>query len=494
MPKPLSISNPRQFLGHVSIYGLGRILRQLIGFIMLPIYTRYLSPADYGIISLMIFAISLIEITIGARIGQAIPKYYYEMEDVNKQAGVISTAMILTGVVTAILSFIMIFFRDSASQLIFGTHANSAIVGCFAVLLFTQAMEYYALIYIRIKKKPFLYIILNLIKLLLQLSLNIWFVVIHSFGVIGIAISSLVSSLIFSIILLSYTFYHVGLRFSGDFAFKMLKFSWPLWLAGIGSLYIESANRYYLRLFASMEDIGLYELASKFSAVITLLIWDPFETYWQVERFNYYRRGNDNSIFKNVFQVISSMLLIGGLVLSFYSKPILQLIANPVFYKAGESVPFLVFAAVFNCLISYFNFSFLIKEKTEWITRNNYLIAIFVTIFYLLLIPLMGHKGAALALMLAQSIQLIIVYRASGKLFDMKISKKNLIGIFIIAVCSCLIVNNLLIFNNLIEDLIIKTFFLLIISMIILLPIWKNVELRFFFKKLFLELTLVKRS
>ena len=68
-------------MGHASIYAAGNILRQIAGFLMLPVYTRFLTPADYGVVGLMVFAVSLIELALGVRLQWAIPKYYFEAKD-----------------------------------------------------------------------------------------------------------------------------------------------------------------------------------------------------------------------------------------------------------------------------------------------------------------------------------------------------------------------------------------------------------------------------
>lgn len=72
-------------VSHSIIYAAGNITRQLVGFIMLPIYTSYLSPADYGVIGLLTFAVSLTGILFGAQLVQAVPKYYYDQKTKKRQ-------------------------------------------------------------------------------------------------------------------------------------------------------------------------------------------------------------------------------------------------------------------------------------------------------------------------------------------------------------------------------------------------------------------------
>ena len=61
-------STTKSLAGHTSVYMFGEILRRSVSLIMLPIYTRYLTPADYGVIELLTMLIDIATIVFGARI------------------------------------------------------------------------------------------------------------------------------------------------------------------------------------------------------------------------------------------------------------------------------------------------------------------------------------------------------------------------------------------------------------------------------------------
>lgn len=463
-----------RLVGHSSIYAMGNIARQLAGFLMLPVYTRYLTPADYGVVGLITFALSLAEVLFGARLGQAIPKYYFDAHGKLNKNKVISTAMIITGVLSAGTSFALVLLRVPASQGLFGTSEYASIVGLFAPQMITLAMESYCLLFIRLQERPWLFVSLSLGKLVLQLSMNIWLVVYKGMGVMGIAISSISVSSFVVLILLFYTLRQVGWRFDRDLARQMLKYCWPLWISGFAGLYIGSANRYYLRIFTSLDAVGLFELATKFSAVIPLLIWDPFMQYWQIERFKYYQRGNAEPVYQKVFLVMSTLMVLTALTVGILAGPVIRFMSDAKFYPAVYAVPFLAFDVVFDKLALYFNFSWLVTGKTGWIGRNNYLIAAIITVFYLSLIPLAGYIGAALAIMLAHAAQLLIVHRASARFYDMKILLKPFWVTVAISAFACWMANGLMARDILWEDLVAKIFILLFAWAFILMPIMRN--------------------
>lgn len=412
-------STAGKFVKHSTIYAIGNVSRQLVGFLMLPLYTQYLTPADYGVVGLLTFALALLEPFFGARLGDATLKFYYEETEEARRRKVIATSFIITGVVSTVVALSAFATRNSISHLLFGTTDYALPVGLFAFVFIGQAIEYYGLTFIRIQQKPTLFVTINLLKLAIQLFMNVWLIVYMRLGVTGVIISGTVSTCLFALGLAIYTAYYNGLRFDADTARRMLAFSWPLWLASLATLYIYSSNRYYLRIFASMDEVGYFELASKFAMILSLVIWQPFTQFWETERFKHYRKERAPPIFSSVFACLTTLLFIAALGISIFSAPIIQLMAAPAFHASTWVVPFLCFGGLFGFLSMYTYFSFLVTERTGMIGRNNYITVAIVTALNLLLIPHFGFMGGGAAFFFALLIQFLLVRHASKRFYDM---------------------------------------------------------------------------
>ncbi|MDH5710700.1 MAG: oligosaccharide flippase family protein [Gammaproteobacteria bacterium] len=432
------MSRTNTLIKHTSIYAIGTISRQLIGFIMLPIYTRFLTPADYGVISLLNVSFVIIERLFGARLTVAIPKFYYAAEKDNGDANaVVSSALLITALISIISTLVLVFFKDNFSSAVFGTVEYGVVVAIFAITLLTGALEHYALVYIRIRQKPFLFVGVNISKLLVQICLNIWLVVYLELGVLGVAISAAVSSTIFSVVLTVYTIYYTGFRIKNEIVIKMIIFAWPLWISGLAGIYIWSSNRYFIRVMGSLDDVGFFELAAKFAAILMVLCWEPFYQYWQTERFNLYNQPNSDASFRSVFYFISTILVIVAMGISIFSGPVIRIMAAPEFHEAITIVPYLVFGTLFAALVEFANFGFLLKGKTGLISRNAYLIAVLITALYLYAIPAYGYVGAAVAIMIAQACYFYLSNWTSKKYHDPGISLKPLAMMILIAAVGC---------------------------------------------------------
>jgi O-antigen/teichoic acid export membrane protein len=426
------VQRAKQMVAHSTIYAVGNISRQIVGFLMLPIYTTYLSPADYGVIGLLVFLVSLFELLLGGHMFSAVPKFYNQEDDIGKRNSVIVTALGVTAVFSGLACLLMVGLSEQLSRLMFGSMDYSLYVSIFAVLILTHALEQYGLTYIRLIRKPWTFFSLNIFKLILQLVLNVVTIVVMDLGLLGLAASSLISSVVFACVLLVYTLRKTGLSINWGVVRPMLEFSWPLWVSGLLGLYIGSSNRYFIRIFSSLDDVGLYELAAKFGMIISLLVWTPFSQYWQTERFAVARYDDPYPVYSAAFRMIAALLFIAGVVVSQYAELAIVIMSATAFHDAASAVPFLVVAGLFQSLTVFCNFSFMLTGSTKMIYRINFMTAVVVTVLYWAMVPWFGFVGAAAAFALAAILQYCFTLVIGKRSYDLRLKQMPLV----VSVCA----------------------------------------------------------
>ena len=87
---------------HSSVYMLATILNKVVSFLMIPIYTRFLIPSDYGIIEILGLTTDLIGMVISIGIASAMYRFYFDYDDVKEKNEVISTAMLSFGAIALV--------------------------------------------------------------------------------------------------------------------------------------------------------------------------------------------------------------------------------------------------------------------------------------------------------------------------------------------------------------------------------------------------------
>lgn len=416
-----SDQRPRSFLSHAGIYAIGNIARRFVGFAMLPIYTRFLTPADYGVIGLLTFALALIEPLLGARLGWAVPKFYFNAPDHRGRRAVIWGALGLTGAASAVSVIALILFRNVAADILFGNRKYALALGLFAICLLSQPVEQVGMTYLRLRERSGLFLTFSVGKLLLQLVLNLLLVVYWRGGVIGVVLSAVISSVLIGLGSSAYVAGCEAPAFDWKLTRRMMQFCWPLWLSGLAGLYIGASGALFLRVFDTLSDVGRLQLALKFASSIGFLVWVPFQQHWEPMSFQYYKEVNGKRKFQVAFIAISALMFIGGMTITIFAEPVVKVMATKSFYAAVSVVPVITFAIVLDRLRTFFDFSFMITDRTKMRGAYQYGTAAVITIAYVALVPHFGLRGAAAAQCLALVGTFVYVYFLSRRYYDPEI-------------------------------------------------------------------------
>ena len=450
------------FIGHTATYAVGNIARWLVGFAMLPVYTRLLSPAEYGVIGLLTFALAFFEPLFGARLIHAVPKFYFDAAEGLERRAVIWTAVAVTGVVSLASMTALILFRRVGAELLFGDNLYSLALGVFAVNLVTQPLENAGMMFLRLRSRSRLFLGASMGKLVLQIALNLFLVVYLRVGVLGVVLSSVISSTVIGIALLIYTATQESPQFDWAMARRMINYCWPLWLSGLAGLYIGSSSAMYLRVLRSLSDVGLLELGLRFATALTLLVWTPFSQHWQPMSFQYYKEKDGKWRFQIAFAVSAFVMFAAGLGISIFSQPVIQLMAAKTFAPAAVLVPILTLGFVVNNLVSFFNFSFMVTAQTKVASLCQYAIGLVITVAYVVLIPRFGIVGAAWGQCIAFLFGFFLIWRLSRRYFDPGFDLKPVALFTAIGVITYAGANLLFPGRTIAVDLLVKSFFYLI--------------------------------
>lgn len=457
-----------------AIYGFGTMLRRLTGLVMLPIYTRYLTPADYGVIELLTMAIEIAGILIGLRIAQAMFRYYILAENEEDKRLVVSTVLFTVVVTSFVGASALYFSAESLTRIIFGNTEYVYEFKLFAFTLVTNAIAAVGLSYLRARQKPILFVTISLASLVVQVSLNIVFVVMLEMHVTGVVYSALISGALLATGLSVYLLVNVGVGYSVTLAITLIRFVAPLVLASIGAFYVAYADKYFIRLFGSLTDVGLYALAARVSSVLAA-VFEAFNMSWGADRYEIVKKENAREVFEQVFRFMSAVLFIIGAGLALFANDFFRVMTNPDFYSASGVVPILTVAVLARIYVMFCNFGALYNERTSVIAKASWLKAVVATIGYLSLIPFLGIYGAAIALLLSNFIELIWVYKKSTKEYDMELRLRPVILMFGIAV-ACVSLGLLAPQGEIIWFVYRIAIFVSLLVALFFMPIWKDSE------------------
>lgn len=387
----------KSVLKHASVYGIGDILSKGIAFFLIPFYTHYLSAAEYGTLELLDLTSYVVSMILATGVGEAVYRYYYNYDDPDKKRLVVSTAMITYWVNLSIGLPLLLIFSDSISNLVFEKPDFYRLFNIMFITTGIALSNEIPRVLMRIQKKSVMFVSVSLTKLVLNLTLNIVFIVKFGMGVEGILYGGLIATAIVGVYLLYYVFRQIKLGFSFEILQQMVKYGLPLVLNWLGMFVLHFGDRFLLQRLASLSDVGIYGLAYKFGMVLNFLIMTPFLNIWKPKQFEIAKEPDAKNVFATFFTYFCFVILFAGLGLSVLIKDLIFIMADAEYHSAHIYVPVLLLANIFFMCYWYTQIGLLLKKKTIYMGLAAGFGAILNVGCNWLLIPKIGVWGTTLS-------------------------------------------------------------------------------------------------
>jgi len=405
---------------YAAIYALGVFLNRAVSFIMLPIYTRFLTPKDYGTIELLTMTVDVFGMIASVGLTAAVFRFYYKYDKSEQRNRVISTISILMALLYFIASSLGLGMSNILASLVLdGTPESILYFRLIFITFFLQAFIEIPFIFIMAQQRPLFYVSVSTGKLLLQLSLNIYFVVFLEMRILGVLYSGLLSSLIIGLVLMSYTYKKVGFSFSKSMAKSMILFGAPFIISNLGDFILTFSDRYFLKAYADLTVVGIYSLGYKLGFLLWMFPVQPIMNIWNPQRFEIAKKPDVMETNRRVFFFFNLLIISGALGISLFSHDLFRVMSAPGFWDAHKIVPLIMLAYIVQAWTAFGNFGVMYSGKTQYIAIGTAVAAASIIIFSFALIPYFHAYGAAIATILAFIVRFIIIYFFSQREFPL---------------------------------------------------------------------------
>jgi O-antigen/teichoic acid export membrane protein len=418
---------------HSLVYGVGILFSKGVSFIMLPVYTRHLTPEDYGVMELIGMTLDVIAIVAGAKLALGIFRYYHKAESPQDRRAVVSTALIALGVSYAVVGLITFLLAGTLSGLVFGSLAHAPLIRIAACTLALQSLLVVPLAYARLQHHSVLFVFVNAVKLVIGLSLTVYLVVYQGAGVRGVFIASLVATATVSLGLLIYLVREVGFHFSSPATRNLLRYGIPLMGTQAATFVLTFGDRYFLQAAAETATVGIYALAYQFGFLLAAIGYLPFEAVWDPARFEIVKRPDRDAILTRGFVYLNLWLVTMAVALCLFVGDILRVMAAPAFHPAAALVPPILAAYVLQGWSQMQDTGILVRERTEMLALANWVAAGVAMTGYFLLVPRYLGLGAAIATLIAFAVRCLMIYAISQHLWPVRYDWRPVVRILLAA-------------------------------------------------------------
>jgi O-antigen/teichoic acid export membrane protein len=387
-------------LKHSAVYGIGLIATKILSVVMLPLYTRYLTPADYGTISILDITAGLLAVLVGGGIAQAVQRFHFDEESDSERREVWWSGLVFVALTATLLVGPAWILRAKLAELTLGAEQTDGGY-YYALVLPTMWFSTVSGIlqnYVRVRKWSGLFVVITMANLFVNAGLNVWFLVGRGMGVAGVLLGNLLASaLLFTVLLCVFAASLGRIRIRQSLVRPFLHFGVPILMTTLLHWVMHEADRYFLRHYLDLEQVGLYSIAYQIGHGFNNLLLVPFMSIWTVVIYEIAEQPGARETYARVFRHYVGGALLAMLGVSLFARPILTLLTTPEYYSAAEIVPIVCLAYIFFGLDGHFRVPALIAKRTVVMLPAALTAAIVNLVMNMLLIPRLGAAGAGWA-------------------------------------------------------------------------------------------------
>src|SRR5215208_4377463 len=396
-----------------AAYTASSVISKLIAVALLPLYTRYLTPADYGAAEVLITGVIAASIVIRLGIIEALLRCYYQADEVPDQ--VVKTAFASLLWTTTIGLAVAIPLAEPLSRLLLD-HSDPDLmrIAIFGLWVFTM-FEFLTALF-RIDERAKAYFAFTVANVLVTIPVTVWLVVGEDKGASGLLWGQYGTGAVFLSGLVIAQ--RRRLAVLPDFALwrRMLRWGLPTMPAELSLYGLNFIDRLLLVRLAGLADAGLYSLSVKFAQAVTVLV-KGFQLAWPPLAYSI--RDDDEA--RRVYAVIVTWYVavctfaVAGLWL--LSRWLVRFLAAPEFFSSYEAVGLVSTGVMLYGLYLVLLVVLGRTGRTEFNFPATAAGTVANIVLNLMLIPVMGIAGAGLSLVLSYAVILVLMYVLTQRLF-----------------------------------------------------------------------------
>jgi O-antigen/teichoic acid export membrane protein len=404
-----------------AAYQAGDLVSKALAIFTLPLYTRYVSQSQYGYAETLLTQVVLVSILLRLGIGEAFVRFWFDDDDARRRERMLSATVVFVAATTTIAALVGLALAGPLSQLQLGIRspklAACALLGLWA---FTNLEVAYSLLRVEMRAKA--YIVASISNVAISVALTIYLVVLRHDGAEGLLLGNFAGSTAVLVALWwaerrrIFAPLRAGAALFGRPLRRMLGFGLPTVPADVSVYALQVIDRAYLLRVDSPAAAGLYAVAAKIATVVFVAV-RGFQYAWPPLAYSV---SDDDEAARLYSLVTTYYLLATGVVVAgvaLLGRWALLILAAPKYIGAGAALPWLALGWSLYGLYLVF---VVIAGRSRAMARNLPAAAagLLVNVAGIVaLVPPLGIAGAGIALCVAYTAMVGVIYALTRRVF-----------------------------------------------------------------------------
>ena len=440
----------KKLAGDTAIYGVSSIVGRFLNWWLMPLYVAVFNPDVYGIVTNLYsyVAFFMVLLTYGMETG------FFRFASKNKNPQTVYSTSLIALFTTSVLFVLLVFWVKQPIADLLNYNNHPEYIFWLALILGIDAITAIPFANLRLINRPIKFAFIKLVNIGFNIAFNLFFLIVcpklaiknpdlfilnfynENIGVGYVFISNLLSSVI-TLILLLPEMIKITFRFDGALLRKMLSYSFPILIVGLAGIVNQHIDKILIPFLITeennpMEQLGIYGAGVKIAVLMNMFI-QAFRYAFEPFFFSQAEGKNDKKMHADIMKyfIVFGLLIFLGMML--YIDVIKLIIRNQDYHAGFSVVPVILLANLFFGIYFALSMWYKLTDRTRfgaYISLAGSAITIILNIF---LIPVMGYKGSAIAVLVCFFGMTVVSYFLGKKYYPIPYNLKRIGFYFLFA-------------------------------------------------------------
>ena len=409
-------SRNEKLIKNVILFAIGNIGSKLLQVILVPLYTRVMTNAEYGTVDIMQAVVSLLMPIFSFTIYEAVFRYAME-KDYDKRA------VFSSGITVSVIGTLLLCAGGAAASFFIDKTFVWLVVANSAAGFFRSLLSQYS----RAVDKTVLFTVDSVLLTVFVLIFNILFIVVFDMGINGYMLGYILANILSCIFL--YIFLGEYRKFSLHSVNKpllkeMMKFSVPLIPNAVCWWISSFIDRVIITAVIGEAANGIYAAGHKIPSMLTVIVTIFFQA-WQMSANQEFKKNDISDFYTEIHDQIFSVITLVSSFLILFCKPVTSVFLGKEYYSAWQVMPLLLVAISFFSFAQFLGSIYSANKKTTMAFVTNLIGVIISLTVNILLVAVfkVGIIGSAVATACSYFVLWVVRIKDTNKIVPIKYKK-----------------------------------------------------------------------
>jgi O-antigen/teichoic acid export membrane protein len=394
---------------NAAVYGTGTVLTRLIGLFLLPVFTAYLTPAEFGVMAMLTVIGQLLQPIFALGLGAGIGPTYFEGNDEGRKSATIWTATLLIAAGGVAMVALSLPTAGRISDWIFDTPENGPRIVLYLAGMALNSLISPLMLRTQFENRVVPFVTLTIATTLVSLGASLYLVVFRGLGLDGMILGQLAGHAVAALLWTWFVGRSMRFEFRRSLARELFVSGSVLAPSFIFLFVLLHANKYLLQRMSGLDSLGVYSIGFSLGFVMQVVV-GAIQTAWYPFFMTYMNRQEEaGALFGRImtYYVVAA----GALVLLFFAaaRPVVAILTQPEFHEAYKVVGLVAgsqfLSGAFSLLLPGLYFS----REVHFVSIFQGCAALALVVLCFVLIPPLEALGAALALFLGSGVMVLMI-------------------------------------------------------------------------------------